>query len=109
MVDEAWLETVRLARDCGDISSLFPPGITRLWDLPHTLHSAIRLALIFLRFEELPKEERPPKRMWLDADKMTLWWAEVKRNRDSKSKGNGSVMDMPQNALMAEIFGANFG
>lgn len=106
MVDDMWLETVRMARDCGDISSLFPAGITRLWDLPHTLFTAIRMALGFLKFEELDPKERPPKKIWLDGDKMTMWWAEVKASREAEAKGEGSTMDMPSNALVAEMLGS---
>jgi hypothetical protein len=96
---------VRIARDCGDISSLFPPGIERLWDLPYTLHQAVRLALYFLSFEELPIKERPPKRIWLNSEKMDAWWSEVKADREAQAKGQGSYRDMPQNAFIAEIFG----
>jgi hypothetical protein len=104
-LDEGWLNTVRLARDLGDISSLFPPGVTRLWDLPHTLHTAIRSALYFLSFEELPEKERPPRHMWLDGESMTQWWREVKANRESQMKGEGSYTDMPQNDLLKQFFG----
>lgn len=94
-----------MARDIGDISSLFPPGITRIWDLPHTLHTAIRLGLYFLSFEELPEKERPPKHLWLDSDAMTTWWAEVKRNREAEMKGEATYNDLPQNDLLKEFFG----
>lgn len=94
-----------MARDCGDISSLFPPGVTRLWDLPYTIHSAIRMALYFIGFEEYRESERPPKRIWLDADKMKQWWQDVKAAREEEGKGNGAINDMPQNALMKEMFG----
>lgn len=103
-MDEGWLDTVRLARDIGDISSLFPPGITRVWDLPHTIFNAIRMALVFLAFEQLKEEERPPKSIWLDGDRMTAWFAEVKRNRESEARGDGSTMNMPQNELLREMF-----
>lgn len=106
MLDEGWLETVRIARDCGDISSLFPPGVTRLVDLPHTLHTAIRTALYFLKFEELPKDERPPKHYWLDGEKMTTWWREVEQRREDKMKGDGAIHDMPSNEdVLKQVFG----
>lgn len=99
MLDEAWLSIVRLARDIGDISSLFPPGITRLIDLPYTIHNAILAALGFLSFEELPEKERPPKRIWLNAKKMKTWWAEVKRVREAEVNGQGDQSSMDKNAL----------
>jgi hypothetical protein len=108
-VDEAWLTTVRIARDCGDISSLFPVGITRLWDLPYTIMHAIRLALVYLSWEQLPKEEQPPKKIWLDNDRLESWFAEVTRNRESKARGEGDHMAMPQNALLKQMMGRTHG
>jgi hypothetical protein len=99
MLDEAWLSIVRLARDIGDISSLFPPGITRLIDLPYTIHNAILAALGFLSFEELPEKERPPKKIWLNSKKMKAWWADVKRLREAEAKGQGDQSSMDRNAL----------
>ncbi len=106
-MDEAWLNVVRIARDCGNISSLFPPGVTRLWDLPHTLSSAIRLALTYLSYEELPKKERPPKEIWLDVKKMKAHWEQVEANREREAKGQGSINDMPENSYLKQIFGPN--
>lgn len=58
-----------------------------LIDLPFTHHDAILYALGFLSFEKLPEEERPPKSIWLDDDKMTAWWDEVERMREARMKG----------------------
>lgn len=89
-MDEAWLATVRLARDIGNISSLFPPGITRLIDLPYTIHNAIISAIGFLSFEELPKDERPPRSIWMDGDALAAHWREVERAREAKY-GSGAA------------------
>lgn len=106
-MDETWLDTVRMARDCGNISSLFPPGITQLWQLPYTIHAAIKFALYFLSFENLPySEDAPPKHIWLDSEKMTEWWRAVKQRREQPSE----VAEMPQNEMLAELFpGVKFG
>lgn len=103
MVDEAWLATVKMARDIGDISSLFPQGITRLIDLPFTIHTAIFSALSFLTFDELPEKERPPKEIWLNGDKMKAWWAEVKRQREAEREGHGDQSAMAKNALTNKL------
>lgn len=103
MLDEVWLSTVRLARDIGDISSLFPPGITRLTDLPFTIHNAISAALNFLGFSELEEKEQPPKRIWLDGEKMKTWWAEVKRVRKAEAEGHGDQGEMTKNALKDKL------
>lgn len=112
-MDEAWLNTVRIARDLGDISSLFPKGITRLVDLPHTIHSAIRTALFYLGFEKLPKDEQPPRRIWLNAEAMEEWWRGVEQRRDEKFNPNKvDTSGMAQNALLKDLIvggGAHFG
>lgn len=110
-MDEAWLNTVRLARDLGDISSLFPKGITRLVDLPHTLHAAIRMAMFFVSFEKLPRDEQPPRQIWLDKRKMDEWWKAVEQRREEKYNPNKvDTSDMPENAMLKElIVGGNFG
>lgn len=104
-MDESWLSTVRIAREIGDISSLFPKGITRLWDLPYTIFNAVGLALYYLSFSELPEHEQPPRKIWEDPKRLEAWFREVKANRESESKGDGSFMDMPQNQLIKEMFG----
>lgn len=105
MVDDAWLGTVRIARDAGNISSLFPPGITNLCDLPFTLHNAIRMALFFLKFEELLEKEQPPRKIWLDPDKLEAWWDEVKAAREDAADPNGmDTSGMDKNAYLDQFF-----
>lgn len=82
---------MRIARDLGDMSLLFPSGITTLRDLPYSLFEAIRLALVFLSFDELPADERPARRIWLDTEKLVSWFDDVKRRREEKyGSGDGS-------------------
>jgi hypothetical protein len=104
MVDDAWLSLVRIARDCGDVSSLLPPGVKSLYDAPHLFVQAVRRALQYLSFDELAEEERPPKKIWLDNDKMTEWFDSVKRNRKSKANGQGDFQNMPENEALRDIF-----
>lgn len=94
---------MRLARDAGDISSIFPPGITRLIDLPYTIHDALLSALGFLSFDELPEKERPPKRIWLDGEKLDAWFAEVKRVREAEIAGHGDQGAMERNGLVDRL------
>lgn len=96
---------MRIARDAGDVSRLFPPEIENLADLPYNIHDAIRMGLAFLSYEELPKDEQPPRRIWLDADRMKAWWDEVERKREDKYGGGRekSTSNMSRNAIMDEI------
>jgi hypothetical protein len=89
MTDEAWIDTVRLVRDTGSVRELLPAGFKDLRDLPYTLFEAIRMALMFLGFEELPDEERPPKRIWLNAKLLKEHFEAVKRARKAAYSGSG--------------------
>ena len=71
----------------GEVSVLFPEGIDRLDDLPWTHHHIIITGIYRLGFEELDKDERPPRRIWDRNDEMTAWWQMVERNRQEKYGG----------------------
>lgn len=102
MVDDAWLGLVRAAEAAGDMSSLFPPGIEKLYDLPFTIHHAILAALNYLSFNELPKDERPPRWMWLDGEKLDEWFKDVERLRDQKY-GGGDQSRMEKSNLRDKL------
>jgi hypothetical protein len=92
-----------MARDAGDISSLFPEGVTRLIDLPFTIFNLISNALVFISYEELPKEERPRKAIWFDKDRMDEHWRMVEAMREEKMKGHGETSRMPRNSLIDQL------
>lgn len=73
------------------MSHLLPDGIDHLADLPHTLFNAIRMAFGFLSFDELPKDEKPPRKIWLDGDEMKKWWKAVERKRKAKYGGDDDI------------------
>lgn len=85
---------------------LFPDGITRLMDLPYTLFDAINMALDFLKYEELPEDERPPREIWLEPDLMREHVKAIKEIREekyglkSKDRSGGGT----QNDAMKELF-----
>lgn len=93
MTDEAWIDTVRLARDLGTVSQLLPEWCRNIQDAPWVLFDAIRTALMFCKFEELPEKEVPPKRIWLDGDKLNDWFRMVKRRREEEMRGDGGSSD----------------
>lgn len=99
VTDDAWLDTVRIARDFGTVSELFPPGVTDIRDMPHTLFDAIRRALTFLSFEDLEKEERPPKSIWLDDEKLSAHfeWVEERRKERFSGKPDEEIEDPVEN------------
>lgn len=99
---------MRLARDFGTVRELFPPGIKSILDLPHTIYDAITRALMFLSFRELPENEQPPERIWMDGEKLTGWFEEVRRQRAREhdtSDWNREIEDPVQNQAALELMG----
>lgn len=89
---------------------LFPPGIKSIRDLPHTIFDAIGHALMFLSFGELPEDEQPPKRIWMDGPKLTEWFEDVRRKRARESEGgdwNRHIEDPVQNQAALDLMGAS--
>lgn len=93
---------MRLARDCGTVAELFPPGVDHLFELPHTLFDLIQQALRFLDFEELPRDERPPKSIWEDPEAMTAHFEMVEARRKEKAKGN-DIEDPVENEAAKDL------
>jgi len=88
------------------VSELFPAGITALTDLPYTLHEAIVRALLYLSWEELPKEERPPRSIWLDAKELGTWFKAVERRREEQygnSNSSSEIDDPVDNAAAKDL------
>lgn len=100
-----WLDHVRFARDCGDLTLLFPDNITVVRELPYNIFDAIKLALVFLQYEELESDERPPKKIWLDGKAMSGWWKAVRRRREEKYSGKSQDIEGPteRNAMVDEL------
>lgn len=93
MADEAWVDTVRLAREMGDVSQLLPDGIRSLRDIPFRLQQAIKAALMFLGFEELQSEDIPPRNIWLDGEALSEHFDEIRRRH--KERGSGREIEDP--------------
>jgi hypothetical protein len=81
------------------VSQLLPEGTT-LKDAPHSLFDAIRQALIFLGFQDLPNEERPDRKIWHNADALKEHFEAVKKRWEEKMDpdGKGEVEDPVDNA-----------
>lgn len=92
-----------MARDFGDVSSLFPPDFDDLRDLPHSLFEAIRMAALFLGFEELASDEQPPKRIWLVPDQLSAWMEAVQAKRRGEGAGTHEIEDPVQNLAAREL------
>lgn len=75
------------------MSALLPDGITHLLDLPSTLFDAIRDALGYLDFDELPRDERPPRAIWRDTRALRKWFKKVEAKREAEMRGDKSIAD----------------
>jgi hypothetical protein len=87
------------------VSALFPPGIERLDDMPHTLFRAINRAVAILSWEELDEKERPPKAIWTDDEALVEHFQRIKRNREREREGQG-IEDPVDNDFAKELRGA---
>lgn len=87
---------MRLARDVGSVSDVLPEG-QALGDCPYRTFDALLHGLAFLSFEELPKEDRPPKRLWLDGEKLDEWFQDVRarQRRDAEAQARGQDIEDP--------------
>lgn len=90
-----WIDTVRIARDFGTVSELFPPGTENVRDLPWRWFEAIRLAMFFISFDELPEEERPPRKIWLDTEALESHFSALKAKREREAKGDKTLEGEP--------------
>lgn len=76
---------MRVARDFGDMSLVVPDGYDGLGDAPHDLVENVGRGLMFLSWlEELPKDEQPPRRIWLDPERLDNHFREVEKARRKK-------------------------
>ena len=77
------------------MSELLPDGIADLRDAPHVLVDGIARALLILSFEELPREERPARRHWLDDDALAEHFKQVDRRRQQDYGGDRQPIEDP--------------
>lgn len=47
--------------------------------------------MLYISFDELPSDERPPRRIWLDDDALTAHFQRVERDREAKYGGGDSA------------------
>lgn len=95
---------MRIARDFGTVAELLPDGVQDMRDCPHVLFSAVRNALVVLSFDELPADERPPRRIWNDGEQLKEWFDEINRRREEKpgAEIEDPVDNQAASSLLAE-------
>jgi hypothetical protein len=72
----------------GDAASLYDGPIT---DIPFDLVNAINEALVvFSWYENLPKDEQPPRHIWWSGDLLDKWFKDVQEQRDGRGKKTSS-------------------
>lgn len=78
---------MRIVRETGNVSLLLPEGIDHIADAPHTLHDAMVMGLRVLDWQENldhEEDEMPPRRIWLNQEKLGDWFSNVRRKRKEK-------------------------
>lgn len=81
---------MRIARDFGTVAQLLPEGC-QLIDAPHPFVNAINMALTFLSWQEnVLKKEQPPKRIWLDGEKLDAHFKLMDKRREEETKSQGN-------------------
>jgi hypothetical protein len=86
---------------------LFPAGVDDISELAYPHFEAIKRALIFLSFEELPRKEQPPRKIWLDDAKLSAHFEQVRRDREEGEKPGveGPIEEPVQNDLTKGLKG----
>lgn len=90
------------------MSQILPDGLT-LFTAPHSFVGAIRSAMVFLSWQEnLPREEIPPRKIWLDGEALEAWFERVEKLREDKTKGTnkpeeGWDGEMVDNAALKQM------
>lgn len=89
------------------MTALYPPGCEGTADIPYTLQTAIQRALIFISWDELPDEERPPRWMWMDDEALAAHFEMVKADRERESRTGksklGPIEDPVSNAAAKDL------
>lgn len=88
----------------GTAHLLFPPGIEDIRDLPATHFDLIRRSMIYLGFEEMPQEDRPPRKIWLDDKRLVEHFDRLKEKRKAEAGGDSVPSEpMQENSLAKEM------
>lgn len=83
------------------MSALLPEGISSLADAPFNLVDAVTMGLGYLSFEEHAPEDRPPKRIWQQPEKLEAHWNAVRKRW--KEGASGEIEDPVENAAAAGL------
>lgn len=96
------MDTVRLVRDLGTADHLIPDGVDGLTDLPYPLFDAIRGAMVFLSFDNLPEKDTPPRRMW-GHPRMLRDWFDAVDERNKREYDRDPIDDPVENEAAAAL------
>lgn len=92
----------------GSVEQILPEGVNHVRDLPFPVFDAVRRAMLFISFDELPSDERPPRAIWLNQEALNEHFDQVRLAREEKygdgSSGSSREIDDPvQNELAKEM------
>lgn len=87
------------------MSTLLPDGVDDVKDVPYLFFEAVRSALVFLSFDELPSDDRPPRRIWRDGPALKEWFDEVAARREREHSGDRITDPVDNEAARGLIVG----
>jgi hypothetical protein len=89
----------------GTADLLFPPGVTDIREMPSAHFEALSTSLMFLGFEEMPEEDAPPRKIWLDPEALTehFKWLKQKRKDEMDPDSPKSGGEMKRNELAKDM------
>lgn len=99
------MDTLRIARDFGTVSAILPEGCTGLFDAPFTFVESVRVGLAYLKFQELPEDEAPPRNIWDRPDMLDEHFAAVraKQRRKFGGKDDDEIEDPRDNGAASML------
>lgn len=90
----------------GTAHLLLPPGVSDIREMPAPHFDLVRRSLMFLGFEEMPEEDRPPKKIWLDDEALMSHFVRLKEKRKEETKSNSTTQSsepMKENSLAKQM------
>jgi len=87
----------------GTAHLLLPPGVEDIREMPGQHFDLIRRSMIFLGFEEMPEEDRPPRKIWLDDKELVAHFDRLKEKRKAEAGGDTVSTDMTENSLAKDM------
>lgn len=82
-----------MAMKFSSLTTLIPDGYNKLMDVPWTIMYAIQYAMMILSWSSLPEDERPPKEIWRNDEKLKEWFKGINDRKYPSIKNKSKHYD----------------